>query len=96
MKHLLINAVIVLAFVSVLPSPSEVFAVVSLVAFHLARHYYGKGGRWSDDYNRSVVNPSYFGKQDKRVYMEGVCLKYRIAVIASVLCATAAFVWCFK
>lgn len=89
---LLIPAVITLAIVTILPDWSALFALTSMACFGFYHHYRSLGGRWMDDYGRSLVNPGYHLKRSERERLEGLCLKCRAAFIFSVLFATASFV----
>lgn len=89
---LLIPAVITLAIVTVLPDWSALFALTSAVLFGFYHHYSSLGGRWLDDYGRSLVEPGYHLKRSERERLEGLCLKCRSALIFSVLFAVASFV----
>lgn len=89
---LLIPAVLTLAIVTVLPDCSALFALTSAVLFGFYYHYRSLGGRWMDDYGRSLVEPGYHLKRSERERLDGLCLKCHIALIFSVLFAAASFV----
>lgn len=92
----LINAMLILAIVSCIPSPGELYALGSLLFLNLMLHYRNKGARLLDDYTRSVIGPSYHKSQDYRTTMEGYVLKMKCSAIATILLAVATAVECLK
>lgn len=87
-----INAVITLAIVSCVPDGADLLSIGSLIFANIALHYRALGGRWSDDWERSTVNPNYFKSKEYRIMMDGHCFSYRASLIMAVLLLAGALI----
>lgn len=86
------NAVLLILIAILAPVPAFTFLALSIYYAIVARHYYRKGGRWGDDYDRTTVAPAYWERQDSREQLADNCFWYRVSLIFTVLFLAAAVV----
>lgn len=91
-KLIAINALAVILILTLAPSPAEIYLTLALYALNCARYYYKKGGRWTDDYSKTLWHPHHWQKEEQRIKMEGYCLSYRVSIIGFGLMLAAAVV----
>ena len=80
-KLIAINALTVILILTLAPSPTEIYLTLALYALNCALYYYKKGGRWTDDYSKTLCNTGHWQKEERRIKMEGYCLSYRVSII---------------
>ena len=81
-KSIILNAIAVIMILTLAPSPQEMYLVLALYALNCARYFYLKGGRWTDDYSKSLWKSDNWEKEERRLRMEEYCLWYRVSIIA--------------
>lgn len=79
----------ILWYCDIIPTEVAIAACGALLCYKLAEYYRKQGGRFYDDYERSMMEPGYDLSKDQRLKMEGVCNKYSWSMIATCLFCAA-------
>lgn len=80
-KHIALSAMYVLIVQTTMPSPWN-YLSIAILCLIFARHFYKLGGRWTDDYSRTLCRPKHWQDEERRLRMEECCLWYRVSIIA--------------
>lgn len=92
MIKLSINALLALAIVTFAPQNTDIYLLLALYCFNIYLHYRSKGGKWRDDYGRSIIEPGHWQQQESRELLEHHSFMCRVGVIFGVLFTFSAVV----
>lgn len=91
-KLIAANALVLILILTLAPAPMEIYLLLSLCSLNYVRHFYSKGGRWGDDYQRTTWQCKNWQKRGQRELMASNCLWYRCSLIFTGLFLIAAVV----